>query len=90
MNTVNEASGLDYDHDGWFGIFAPAATPRRVIHQLAKDITRAAAFPDVTEAFMKQGATPTLSSSPEAFDRMVHTEIATRRKVWLQAGIKPE
>lgn len=40
--------------------------------------------------FMKQGATPTVSSSPEAFDKMVHTEIATRRKVWLQAGVKPE
>jgi tripartite-type tricarboxylate transporter receptor subunit TctC len=88
--TIYEASGLDYDYDGWFGVFAPAATPRRVINLLAKEIARVAALPDVTEAFMKQGAMPTVSSSPEAFDKMVHTEIATRRKVWLQAGIKPE
>jgi tripartite-type tricarboxylate transporter receptor subunit TctC len=88
--TIIEASALDYDYDGWFGIFAPAATPRHTINQLWKEITRVAALPDVTEAFMKQGATPTVSSSPEAFDKMVHTEIATRRKVWVQAGIKPE
>jgi hypothetical protein len=30
---------------------------------------------------MKQDAMPTLSSSPDAFDKMVHGEIATRRKV---------
>jgi tripartite-type tricarboxylate transporter receptor subunit TctC len=88
--TIIEATAMDYDYDGWFGIFAPAATPRRIVNQLWKEIARVAALPDVTEAFMKQGATPTVSSSPEAFDKMVHTEIATRRKVWLQAGIKPE
>jgi tripartite-type tricarboxylate transporter receptor subunit TctC len=81
---------LEYDYDGWFGIFAPAATPRRVINQLAKEVARITALPEVTEAFMKQGAMPTVSASPEAFDKMVHTEIATRRKVWVQAGIKPE
>jgi tripartite-type tricarboxylate transporter receptor subunit TctC len=88
--TIHEASGMDYDYDGWFGIFAPAATPRRVVNLLAREVARISALPDVTEAFMKQGATPTVSSSPEAFDKMVHAEIATRRKVWQQAGIKPE
>jgi tripartite-type tricarboxylate transporter receptor subunit TctC len=88
--TVIEATGMDYEYDGWFGVFAPSATPRPVINQLAKDMARVVALPEVTEAFMKQGSMPTLSASPQAFGTMVHTEIATRRKVWLQAGIKPE
>lgn len=88
--TVMEATALEFDYDGWFGFFAPAATPRRVINLLAREIARIGALPDVTEAFMKQGATPTFSSSPEAFDKMVHTEIATRRKVWAAAGVKPD
>jgi tripartite-type tricarboxylate transporter receptor subunit TctC len=88
--TVIESSGLDYDYDGWFGVFAPSATPRRIVNQLAREISRIVLLPDVAEAFMKQGAMPTISSSPEAFDKMVHTEITTRRKVWLQAGVKPE
>ncbi len=88
--TVIEATALDFEYDGWFGIFAPSATPRRVVNQLSKEFARIVALPDVAEAFMRQGATPTVSSSPEAFDKMVHTEIATRRKVWLQAGVKAE
>ena len=87
--TVAEVALPAFEYDGWFGIFAPSATARRIVNQLSKEIGRIIALPDVKGAFMRQGATP-VSSTPEAFDKLVHTEILTRRKVFSAAGVKPE
>jgi len=59
------------------------------VNQLSKEVGRIIALPEVSEAFLKQGATP-VWGTPEAFDKLVHTEIATRRRVFAAAGVKPE
>lgn len=87
--TVAEAGLPDYEYDGWFGIFAPSAVPRPVINQLSQEVGRIVALKEVSDLFMKQGATP-LTSRPEVFEKMVHAEIVTRRKVFAAAGVKPE
>ncbi|MBM3344365.1 MAG: tripartite tricarboxylate transporter substrate binding protein [Betaproteobacteria bacterium] len=86
---VAEAGLPDYEYDGWFGIFVPSATPRPVVAQISREVARVVALKDVSGLFMKQGATP-LTSEPAAFEKMVYAEIATRRKVFAAAGVKPE
>ena len=87
MPTVAEAGLTDFAYDGWYGIFVASATPRRIVHQLSNEIGRIIALPEVNNFILKQGETP-LWSAPEAFDKMVHADIATRRKVFSAAGVR--
>jgi tripartite-type tricarboxylate transporter receptor subunit TctC len=87
--TVAEAAIPGFEYDGWFGLLAPSATPRAIINKLSAESARILALPDVREPMLNQGATPK-PSAPEALDRLVRTEIATRRKVFAAAGARPE
>lgn len=87
--TVAEAGLPDFVYNGWYGIFTAAVTPRRVVHQLSNEIGRIIALPEINSAILKQGEAP-LWIGAEAFDKMVHADIATRRKVFSTAGVKPE
>ena len=87
--TVAEAALPGFDYDGWFGLLAPRATPRAIINKLAAETARILALPEVREPMLNQGATPR-ASTPEALDKLVRTEIATRRKVFAAAGVRPE
>src|SRR6185436_967012 len=79
--TMAEAALPGFEYDGWFGLFAPGPTPRRIVNQLAQETARILALPDVREAILNSGVTPK-SSTPEAFDKLVRTEIQTRRKIF--------
>ena len=46
-------------------------------------------MPDIQERISRDGSTPR-SSTPEAFDKLIRDEIATRTKVFKAAGIKPQ
>ena len=87
--TVAEAGVPGFSYDGWYGVFAAAGTPRRIIHQLSNEIGRLIALPEINNAILKQGEMPMWLAS-EAFEKMVQLDIATRRKVFGAAGVKPE
>ncbi len=89
VSTVGEAGLPEFSYSGWYGIFAAAATPRRIVNQLSNEIGRIIALPEINSAILKQGETPQWIGA-EAFDKMVHADIATRRKVFSAAGVKPE
>lgn len=78
-----------FTYDGWFGVFAPSKTPRKIVNQLSREIARILELRDIKERIASQGATAK-SSAPEAFDKLVHGEIVTRKKVFKAAGVKPE
>ena len=73
----------------WFGILAPARTPRPVVEKLSADIRRIIAMPDIQERISRDGSAPK-SSTPDAFDKFVRDEIAVRKKVFQAAGVKPD
>lgn len=85
--TVAEAGVPGFDFDTWYGLFAPAATPRGVITQIAREVARVLASPDMKERFDARGAV-TRPSSPEEFDRFVRAEFAKLSKVVAAAGIR--
>ena len=70
-------------------MLAPSKTPRAIINLLAREVGQILERADTKERIASQGAIAK-SSSPEAFDKLVHTEITTRRKVWKAAGVKAE
>jgi tripartite-type tricarboxylate transporter receptor subunit TctC len=87
--TIAEAALPGFVYEGWYGIFAPARTPREIVQKLAQETSRILKLPEIHERITREGAIPR-GSTPEAFTQMVQDEIATRRRVFQAAGAKPE
>ena len=83
-------SGLPgYEVTAWYGVAAPAKTPRAIIDRLNGEIVRALNTPDVRERLKAQGADP-VGNSPEQYTAFMQNEIAKWAKVIAAAGIKGE
>ena len=87
--TVAEAGVSGYLFDPWYGMLAPAKTPKALIAKLSGEIARIVELPDVKERLQTLGADPA-PSTPEEFDAYVRTEVAKFKKIVRDAGIKPE
>lgn len=86
--TVSE-SGLRYSWETWFGLLAPAKTPRAVVNKLHADIMQVLAQPAAAERWAALGAELS-RATPEQFDGIVRDEISTFTQSARSAGIKPE
>jgi tripartite-type tricarboxylate transporter receptor subunit TctC len=85
--TVAEAGVAGYEAESWYGLFAPAKTPRDIIDRL----NRSAATAVKSEVFGKLGASEGLvmvTSPPDELDRYFRGEEERWRKVIQDAGIK--
>ena len=87
--TVSEAGVPGYVFDPWFGILAPAKTPKPLLSRLSGEIARILELPDVKDRLRALGADPA-PTTPEGFDAHVRAEIAKFQKIVRDAGIKPE
>jgi tripartite-type tricarboxylate transporter receptor subunit TctC len=87
--TIAEAGLTGFEYQGWYGMLAPGRTPRRLVNQLNADAGRVLDLTETRERIASQGAVAK-RSTPEAFDKLVREEIATRTKVWKAAGVKAE
>lgn len=74
----------------WFGLVAPARTPRSVVEKLHGALIKISMQSDVRERFASMGLEPMTMASPEAFGAFVKVEIARWGKVAHNAGIKPQ
>jgi tripartite-type tricarboxylate transporter receptor subunit TctC len=75
LPTVAEAGVAGYDFEGWFGIVAPAATPRPIVERLTAELRRIVALPDVRERLIHQGGLEPIGSSAEQFAAFLPAEI---------------
>ena len=73
----------------WYGMLAPAATPRPIIRQLNAGLTKVLMMPEVQERIRALGMTPS-PSSPEEFDKQIRADYALWGRVVKQAGVKAE
>ena len=78
-----------FDFSPWYGVLAPANTPKPVKDKLAKEIARVLALPDVKENLASQGATPR-TNTPEEFDNQIRQDVASMIKLIKDAGIQRE
>ncbi|MDP2242138.1 MAG: tripartite tricarboxylate transporter substrate binding protein [Burkholderiales bacterium] len=89
LPTVAESGVPGYDVSLWWGVFAPARTPKPVIDRLNAEIRKALATDAMKKHFADFGAEPS-PMTPEAFSATVKSEIAKWSKVIRDANIKPE
>jgi tripartite-type tricarboxylate transporter receptor subunit TctC len=76
-----------YSSDFWFGMWAPAGTPKAVISALHEALARILRQPDVLERLRTDGMDP-VGSTPEEFARVIARDIATWSKVVKTGNIK--
>jgi tripartite-type tricarboxylate transporter receptor subunit TctC len=84
--TFAEAGEPRYDMTYWWGIAAPAATPRPLIERLNREIVAACAKPRLREAFVQQAALA-VTSTPEEMTRHLEREIGVWREVIARAKV---
>lgn len=87
--TVAESGIPGYEVTTWYGLSAPAGTPRPIIDRLYREVVRAAGSPDLRERLQGLGADPG-GNTPEEYAAFVKTEIDKWGKVIRAAGIKGE
>jgi len=89
LPTVAESGLPGYEALGWFGLLAPAATPKPVVERLSADANRVLADRDVRSRMIALGADPR-GNTPAEFARFIRDDQAKWAKLMREAGIKPE
>jgi tripartite-type tricarboxylate transporter receptor subunit TctC len=87
--TVAEAGVPGYELAVWFGVLAPAGTPRDIVGRLNTEIVKVLNSADVKDRFAKQGV-EVRTSTPEQFGEFVRAEVGRWAKVIRDAGIKAD
>ena len=83
-------SGLpDYEAGSWYGVMAPAGTPREIVERLHGAIARALKQPDVAQRLAAEGAI-VIGSTPAEFGAHIKAELARVGNVVRAAGIRIE
>lgn len=85
--TLHEGGVSGFDATAWFGLFAPAGTPRDVIARLNREVGEAIKDPVVNDKLLQLGAEPT-GGSPESFDAFFKGEVAKWARVVRSARIQ--
>jgi len=87
--TVAESGVPGFEVTSWFGVSAPAKTPRAIVDKLNSEILRVLKAPDIQTRFKDLGV-DVIGNSPEEATAYVQNEIAKWAKVVKAAGIKGE
>jgi tripartite-type tricarboxylate transporter receptor subunit TctC len=74
--------------DGWFGLVAPAATPKAIIEQLNLEVRRVLASAEIAERLTKLGSEPSAIVTPEQFGNYIQVELTKWAKVVKAAGMR--
>jgi hypothetical protein len=84
-----ESGYKDFDISTWWGVLAPAKTPKAVVDKLNQAINEVAAQEPVRSRLMHEGA-EAISGTPEAFARTLSHELVQWRAVAKSAGLRAD
>ncbi len=87
--TFAEAGYPDISASAWFGLFAPANTPRDIVMKLHAEAVKALAITEIRENLERAGIEP-IGNTPEAFGAQVKSDIAKFTRIAREAGIRAD
>lgn len=82
-------SGLPYEGDDWFGVYAPAGTPIAIRQKFSREMARVLDLPEVRERLATVGAEP-VATGPREFEKMAREYISRARKMGEEIGMKAQ
>ena len=78
-----------YEVSGWFGLLAPAGTPKEILNKIQSAVAEAVRSPEVAKQLRDQGAEP-VANSPDQFAQEIKADVEKWRKVANATGVKLE
>jgi tripartite-type tricarboxylate transporter receptor subunit TctC len=87
--TIAESGVPDFETSQWFGILAPAGTPRRIVDRLYQALLRGSTSPNVKDRLTAQ-AVEVVNKKPEEFASVIKRELVQWAQVIKAAGIRPQ
>ena len=85
--TIAELGVADFKVSSWYGILAPAKTPKDIVHFLQREIAAVLAIPEVRERYLNNAFDP-VGSTPEAFAAQIQADYARWGQVVKEANLK--
>ncbi|MCK9917830.1 tripartite tricarboxylate transporter substrate binding protein [Microbacteriaceae bacterium K1510] len=86
LPTIGEDALPGFKYDSWFGLLAPAGTPRDIVSKVHGDVAEIIKTDDIKAKFAAQGV-EAMSMTPEAFDKTIAEDTAKLASMY-QDGIK--
>jgi tripartite-type tricarboxylate transporter receptor subunit TctC len=88
--TIAESGLPGFEASSWFGLLAPAGTPKDVVAKVNGEVAKWLATPDAKEKLAAQGAIVASGLTPEDFARHIASETTKWQKVVKDSGAKVE
>lgn len=83
--TIAEQGLKGFDANNWYGLLAPAKTPRAIVHKLNTEVVKVLQMPDIKQYLFSQGLDPA-PTTPQEFGAYIKSEMAKWAKVIRAAG----
>ena len=87
--TMAEAGVPGYEATAWFGLLAPANTPKPIVELLQRHVAAILRQPEVEKMLLEQGA-EAVGNTPDEFARLIAAELQKWTKVVAATGVKLE
>ena len=87
MPTAAEGGLSDFEVSGWYGLVAPARTPKAIVERINDAALKSLKDPQVQQRLAASGSRP-IGEGPDKFDAHIRTEIARWNKVLTTAGVQ--
>ena len=87
--TIAENGLPGYEHEQWYGLFAPAKTPVPIVQALYKDVVRAVNLPEVNERLVATGHR-VIAGTPQQLSDKVRRDIEKTREIMRESGMQQE
>ena len=89
LPTISEAGFPEAESSLWFGIIAPAGTPRPIVSKLNADVLKALGQPKIRETLERLDAQIADDTTPEAFASLLRAEYSRYQTLYKELGLKP-
>ena len=89
LPTIAESGVPGFDISTWYGVWAPAGTPKDIVNKIAAEIAKALHQPAVRERLAALGAEP-VGNTPEEFAAYCQSELAKWSKIVRESGAKAD
>ncbi|MGA8031549.1 MAG: tripartite tricarboxylate transporter substrate-binding protein, partial [Casimicrobiaceae bacterium] len=85
--TLDESGLKGYETIAWFGLLAPAGTPKPIIDKIQAEVARIVQLPDIRQRITVLGGEP-VGDSPAEFAAIIHNDIVKWKKVAAAAHVR--